>query len=187
MFGSHDNFSKPLQFTTGDVGKNILIGKGKLIYWDAKKELGNFKGDFSLKIKGSKYIPMVTFDNILANQKIKRGSSFHIKWTPNTKDKEVLLKIQKNNVPINKPIVVPNSGSFTWNMPPKLKPGKGYTVQILDTNNLIREETSEVFSVRRKVPLMYILAPAAVVVGVTAALLNKNEGGIPAPPSPPAR
>lgn len=187
LFGSHDNFSEPLQYTTGDVGKNIQLGKGKVIHWDAKRELGNFKGDFSLKIKGSKYTPMVTFDNITANLKIKRGSDFNIKWTPNTKDKEVLLKIQKNNVPITKPIIVENSGSYEWNLPPKLKPGKGYSVQILDTKNLLREETSELFTARRKVPLMYIVVPTAIAVGVTAVLLKKDDSGIPDPPSPPER
>ena len=187
LYGSHDNFSEPLQYTTGDVGKNIQIGKSKVIRWDAKRELGNFKGDFSLKIKGSKYVPLVTFDNINSNLKIKRGNTFVIKWIPNTKDKEVLLKIQKSNVPISKSQIVENSGLYSWNLPADLKPGDTYSVQILDTKNLIREETSENFTVKRKIPLVYKIVPIAVAGGVAAVLLlNNDESGIPEPPAPPS-
>lgn len=186
LFGSHDNFTHPLQYTTGDIGKNIKIGSGKIVYWDAKKELGNFKGDFSLKLKGSKYIPLVNFDNINQSLKIKRGEIFEIKWTPNTKDDKVLLKIQRNGVPIVEPAVVENSGIYHWEVPDRLKPGSGYSVQILDTKNLIKQETSDNFGIIRKVALAYKIIPAAVIVGAVVFLIPKDKGGIPGPPDPPS-
>lgn len=186
LYGSHDNFSKPLLYTSGDVGKNIQIGKGKVIYWDAKKELGNFRGDFSLKIRGSKYIPFVTYQNIHENIKIKRGESFNIRWKSSTKADQVLLKIQRNGVPISDPISVDNLGNFTWEVPANLKAGKGYSVQILDAKNLIREETSKLFIVRRKIPLTFKVIPIAVAAGAAAYLLTQEkDNGIPEPPSPP--
>ena len=188
LYGSHDNFSEPLQFTTGDVGKNIQIGTGKIIYWDAKKELGNFKGDFSLKIKGSIYIPLVTFENIDQELKIKRGDDFEVRWNPNTKNEKVLIKIQRNGVPIAEPLIVENSGRYNWKVPRNLKAGKGYTVQILDTKNLIKEETSESFKIRRKIPLAYKIIPAIVAAGAAAVIItNDPDQGIPGPPAPPSR
>ena len=186
LYGSHDNFAAPLQYTTGDVGKKIQLGPGKIIYWDAKKELGVFKGDFSLKIKGKKYIPFVSYENISTDLKIKRGETFNIKWIPSTKDANVLLKIQRNNVPISDPLIVENSGEFSWDIPSNMKAGKGYTVQILNTHNLLKEETSGSFSVRRKVPLAYKIIPAIAIVGISAYLLTKDEeSGIPNPPGVP--
>ena len=187
LFGSHDNFTQPLQYTTGDIGKNIRIGSGKTIYWDAKKELGNFKGDFSLKIKGSIYIPLVSFKNIDDDLKIKRGDLFEVKWTPNTKDQNVLLKIQRNGVPIAEPLIVENSGIFRWEVPSKLKANNDYAIQILDTKNLLKEETSKNFSIRRKVPLAYKIIPAALIIGAGVILFNKDDDGIPNPPAPPER
>lgn len=186
LYGSHDNFYGPLQYTTGDVGKKIKIGSGKVIYWDAKKELGNFKGDFSLKIKGSEYIPFVSYKNINEDLKLKRGESFNINWTPSTKARNVILKIQRNGVPISDPMEVENSGTFTWQIPSNLKACKGYTVQILDTENLLKEETSESFSVRRKVSLTFKILPIIAAVGVGAFLLySDKESGIPNPPGVP--
>src|SRR5579859_7040192 len=51
LFSSHDNFNLPLSKVNGDVGKNISSGTGKRIEWDAS-ELGEFKGDINLKVKG---------------------------------------------------------------------------------------------------------------------------------------
>ena len=186
LYGSHDNFVEPLQYTTGNVGKKIRLGPGKIIYWDAKKELGVFKGDFSLKIKGTKYVPFVSYENISIDLKIKRGETFIIKWIPSTKASNVLLKIQRYGVPISEPLIVENSGIFSWDIPANMKAGKGYTVQILNTENLLKEETSVSFSVRRKVPLAYKIIPALVVVGIGAYLFTKDEeSGIPTPPGVP--
>ncbi len=186
LYGSHDNFTAPLQHTTGDVGKNIQIGANKIIYWDAQKELGIFKGDFSLKVKGNKYIPYVSFKNIDSNLKIIRGESFNLKWKTSTKSHKVLLKINRNGFPVSDPFLVDNSGAYNWEVPAKLKPGKGYTFQILNTENLIDEETSENFSVRRKIPLGYKIIPAAIVALVAVMIISKDEDtGIPNPPGVP--
>ena len=188
LFGSHDNFSEPLQFTTGDVGKNIKIGSGKKIYWDAKRELGNFKGDFSLKIKGSIYLPLVTFQNIHSKLKLRRGDEFDIRWVPNTKDKSVLLKLQRNGVPIVEPFVIDNTGEYRWNIPARLKAGKGYSIQIIDQKNLMKEETSASFSVKRRVPLSVKIIPTMIAAGAAAYFVTKEQDqGIPGPPAPPSR
>ena len=188
LFGSHDNFSAPLQYTTGDVGKKIKLGKSKIIYWDAKKELGNFKGDFTLKIRGTRYIPFVKFENINKDLAIKRGHTFDIRWETSEKTKSVLVKIQRYGVPIIDAKVVDNNGLFSWEIPSKAKPGKGYSIQIVDTENPLREETSDLFVIKRKIPIAYKIIPVAVLGGAAAILFLKDEPtGIPGPPLPPTR
>ncbi len=188
LYSSHDNFTKPLQYTTGDVGKMIKPGRGKVIVWDAQKELGTFKGELSLKIKGSKYIPFVVIENIRENQKIKRGQPFEIRWKNNSKAKEVLLKILRYDVPVSESSVIDNTGRYIWDVPADMKAGKGYTIQIHDVENNLREETSSVFTVRRKVPLAYKIVPAAIVAGAVVVILNLNKDeGIPDPPGVPTQ
>jgi hypothetical protein len=188
LYGSHDNFAEPLQYTSGDVGKKIRIGTGKVIYWDAKKELGNFKGDFSLKIRGTKYIPFVTFKNINKDLKIKRGDVFEIKYTPSIKAEQVIMKIQRYGVPVDEPFPIDNTGVYAWDVPRKLKAGKGYTIQILDTKNMIKEETSEPFVIRRRVATVYKVIPAVAIVGGVVFYLTQNKDkGIPGPPALPER
>jgi hypothetical protein len=186
LYGSHDNFTTPLQMTTGDVGKKIIPGKDKVIYWDAKSELGNFKGDFSLRVKGAVYIPFVKFTSIPYNFSIKRGQIFEVNWDPTDKTKEVLFKIQRYGVPINDALVVENKGKFVWEIPKNVKPGKGYSIQILDTQNPLREETSNTFVIKRKIPTAYKIVPLALLGGAATFLLTKDPStGIPPPPGLP--
>jgi hypothetical protein len=188
LFSSHDNFQKPLQETTGDVGKGIKLGAGKVIYWNAQKELGVFQGDLSLKIKGSKYVPFLKFTNINDQLKLKRGEHFTIQWKPGDKSQQVLLEIKRNDIPVEDPMIIDNSGNYDWKISEKAKPGKGYTIQIKDIENNLREETSQSFSVRRKVPLGYVIIPSAIVTGgLLYLLLNPTTStGIPEPPLTPS-
>ncbi|NJN28020.1 MAG: hypothetical protein HC819_19630 [Cyclobacteriaceae bacterium] len=162
-----------------------------MIYWDAQQELGNFKGDFSLKIRGSKYIPFVTFKNINENFAIKRGQSFDIHWETPAKTREVKLNILRYGVPVDEAQIISNTGKHTWDIPDRLPAGKGYAIQIADAENTMHEETSLTFAVRRKIPLGYKIIPVAAVAGATLILLSdngsNNKSGIPEPPSPPQR
>lgn len=187
LYGSHDNFKSPLQLTTGDVGKNIYPGSHKVIYWDAQKELGVFQGQISLKVKGSKYVPFVNFNPLEDKLKIVRGTSFNIQWEPMNKDKKVLVKILKNDVPVSTPKIIDNTGHYTWQVPKKSKPGNGYRVQILNTNNLLKEEKSNEFAVRRKIPMAIKIVPAALLLGAGILLLgHQDDSGIPNPPPAPS-
>ena len=189
LYSSHDNFTSPLQLTTGDVGKHVRIGSSKVIYWDAQKELGVFKGDISLKIKGSIYEPFIEFQNISKDLKIKKGETYRFRWKKNDKTKKILLHIKRHGVPAIEPILMDNSGEFTWIVPKSTKTGKGYTIQIMDIENNLREETSKSFALKGKPTWAFIAVPAAVVAGVGIYFMTKpgeTESGIPEPPTAPA-
>lgn len=189
LFCSHDNFQKPLQLTTGDIGKGIRVGAGKVIYWNARQELGNFKGDISLKIKGEIYTPMVQYLNVYENLKLKQGSQFEFQWKANDKSDKVLLKIQRHGVPVAAPLIVDNQGSYTWTIPRDASAGKGYTVQVTDINNPLRGETSNTFSIKRRVSIGYKIIPPLLVAGGIAAIFlagSESEKEIPDPPQTPA-
>jgi len=185
LYCSHDNFTKPLQYAIGDIGKNIYTGRQKTIIWDAQRELGNFKGDIILKIKGSEYKPFATFINVPERLKIKRGSIYSFEWSYEKKPEKVLVKVLKNGVPVQDPEITTNTGKYVWSVPKHVKAGKGYAFQLVDPENMLRQESSHEFTISRKIPLGYIIVPAAIV-GVSAIfLLGPNEEGIPEPPSVP--
>lgn len=48
LYASHNNFRTPLARVRGDVGAGVKPGKGKRIEWDAKAEMGPFKGELTL-------------------------------------------------------------------------------------------------------------------------------------------
>ena len=59
LFSSKDNFSAPLTKVTGDAGNEIKPGNDKSITWDIKRELGNYKGDLELGLRGKFYVPFL--------------------------------------------------------------------------------------------------------------------------------
>jgi len=187
LYGSHDNFQNPLQETTGDVGKGIRVGVGKVIYWNAEKELGNFKGDFSLKIKGQKYDPIVEFKNISNQLKLKRGEQYNFQWRSNIKSDRVMFTIKRNGVPVTESSLIENTGEFLWFIPRDLKPSRDLSIEIADPENLLRKETSTPFAVRRRTPLAVKLIPAVAVIaaGATYFITNKSDDKIPEPPGLP--
>lgn len=187
LYSSHDNFQKPLQETTGDVGKGIKVGTGKAIYWNAQKELGVFKGELNLRIKGQVYEPIIVFKNINNQLKLKRGNQYSIEWDTNIKADKILFSIERNGIPIADPDIIDNTGTFTWFIPMDTKPGKFFSVKISDTENMLRNETSEHFVVKRRIPLGLKIIPAVAIVGGVAVLLlmPPPEEGIPSPPEAP--
>ncbi len=184
LYSSHDNFTKPLQLASGDVGKNVYPGLNKTIIWDGAGELGNFKGEVILKIKGSVYKPFVTYINVPDRLTIKRGSIYTFEWSYDKKPEKVMLKILRKGVPVDDPKIIDNLGKYVWSVPKNTPTGKGYSLQLSDPENLIREESSHSFIIKRKVPLGFIGVPAAII-GTAAVLLFLPENGIPEPPSAP--
>jgi hypothetical protein len=188
LYSSLDNFQKPLQLTSGDVGKGIEIGPGKVIYWNAEKELGVFRGDISLKIKGEPYVPFIEFINFAEGSRVKRGRSLEIQWKAHRKRDNVLLKINRNGVPVSDPAIIDNSGSFTWIIPNDIKPSKHFNVEIVDVENPLRREISPQFRVKRRFPLGYKVSLGVLIPGGVGAALMLNDdtqSGIPGPPEAP--
>src|SRR5688572_12735677 len=64
LFSSQNNFAAALAKVTGDVGGEIKAGNGKKIIWNAKEELGAYKGKLSLEVRGKVFIPVAKFSSL---------------------------------------------------------------------------------------------------------------------------
>jgi hypothetical protein len=188
LYSSHDNFKKPLQNVTGDVGRGIEAGSDKVIYWDAKSELGNFKGKVNLKITGGKYVPLALFEEELFREKIRRANNFEIRWTSGYKpDEMVQLNIQRYNSTLQS-FDIENSGSFVWKIPSDFKTGDGYSIRICKPDNPLKGETSENFKIKTKIPASIKILPAVVVAGTLGIIYGasgKDNNTIEGPPQLP--
>ncbi len=192
LYGSHDNYSSPLMEVTGDVGQKVSSGRQKVIYWDARKEFGNFKGDVNLKIKGDFYTPLVAYNDFINDQKIKKSKTMNITWEPVAEFEELTFEIVKNGSPITRKISIRNSGKYTWTVPGNYKAGDGYRVKLGSKENPMKYELSDEFTIKRKVPTLLKIAPVVVAGGVFVIMMGGDEspGGqetdesIPDPPNP---
>lgn len=172
LYHSLDNYTRPLTQVTGDIGMDIVPGRNKKVTWDAKTELGEFKGGLSLKLR-SVFIPFLTFD-ISKGSKFKRGKSAEIRWDGYSGKLDLELYQGRNRV--STLAALSSASSFTWNIPKEFNLGSEYRMKASGNG---REVYSGPFSVKRKVPMALWIAPGVAVVGGIVAIIAGSGGTEP--------
>lgn len=77
---------------SGDVGLEITPGKGKLIVWEVKKELIDYKGEIKVSIRGDITPPFLIIISPQIDQLFRRGKKGVIEWTSTT-SAQIKLKL----------------------------------------------------------------------------------------------
>ncbi len=196
LFSSKDNYSAPLTKVTGDVGNEIKPGKDKRIIWDVVAELGSFKGDLELEVRGKIFVPFMKLTNFDASKKYKKGKSYPLTWTSGNMGGQIDVELYDGQTRVTSDRGVANSGKFEWVIPNSVKPGSNYRLKFTDTKN--REEViyTKEFKIVPKMPMAAkaLIGLAVVGGGVAAAMAGGGgDGGgtttppssLPGPPNPP--
>ena len=168
IYSSHNNFSSPLKYISGDMGNSLVPGNGKRIEWEAKKELGNYKGDLSFEIRAD-VKALFAFKNSVTNT--KRGKPLTVAWRGGLKSEEVKVTLLKEGVEQSSLATVNNNGDYQWTVPAKQKTGDGYQVRLMNGKETI---TSDRFAIRHKVPTIVKILPV-VVIGAVVALVGGSK------------
>jgi hypothetical protein len=192
LFSSKDNFSAPLTKVTGDVGNEIKPGKDKKIIWDVVAELGSFKGDLELEVRGRIFVPFMRLTNFDTSKKYKRGKSYPLTWTSGNMGGQIDIELYDGQTRVHSDRGVSNSGKFEWVIPASVKPGSNYRLKFTDTKN--REDViyTREFKIVPKVPMAAkaLIGLAVVGGGAVVALSGGGEKvgseGLPGPPPPPS-
>lgn len=192
---SKDNFASALKEVTGDVGSNQSAGTGKKIIWDARKELGAFKGDISFEITATVTFTPLKFVKPIAGSGVKIGKPYSVQWVGGTEGRNLKLELMKNNTSVMDMGNINNTGSYTWNVPKTMEKGENYKFRLLDPTKPNNAVLSAQFDLKKTSILVYVI-PGAVAVGVlTAVLVSGGDGGgggeptggeeLASPPPPP--
>ncbi len=171
---SKDGFKKPLKEATGDIGINQIAGTGKKITWNARKELGSFKGSISFKIIATVTFAPLKFVQPAAGSGIKIGKTYTIEWQGSTLNRSLKLELLKNNSQIIDMGNIKNTGSYAWSVPKNLEKGPHYQLKLFDPTKPNEAVLSAQFNLK-KMPLLIYIGAGVVVVGVAAVLLGGNK------------
>lgn len=168
LYSSHDNYTTPIAFSTGDLGENVMPGKAKRVVWEVKNSLpADFDSDITLKVKASKVMPVVVklVINPLSKTAYKKGQTVEVQWQGGKPTDKINIELYKDKELQNKLAEnVSNSQSYKWAVPKTLK-GKGYSIHI---SNATDQSNSQSFTIKPKMPLLLIIAPVVVLGGVIA-------------------
>lgn len=186
LYSSSDNFIQRLEKVSGDIGVGIPVGDNKEIIWDPYEEYGSdFKGDISLDIKASIYIPFITLDKFEDyGDTFKRGKPYPLTWSGGRGDNQLIFDLYQGERKITVLDERPNNGKWVMNIPTNVKPGKDFRLRISDKSNKDEVVYTNYFSVKRKIPLWLKSGVGLVIVGIGAKIILNESLGIPDPPEP---
>jgi hypothetical protein len=180
LYSSFNNFRTPLAKVSGDVGQGVREGKGKRIVWEARTEIGNFKGQLTFEIEAILVAPL-TLKSPMAST--KRGGSIPVSWRGGDQHQNVKIELLKGGTLVTVLGTVQNSGVYAWQVSSKQKPGSDYTLRLVCGNETA---TSAAFSIKPKIPMWVKIAVPVVIVGVLLIPKSENpatDARLPAPPS----
>ncbi len=125
LFGSHDDFKKPLR-ARGDVDtKRVLPGKGKVIRWNPE-ELVQYDGEISFRIVYEVAPPLFTLIKS-SMPSVKRGKTAEITWSTDLKE-PVRVELVKGETRL--PAGTSTNGRLTYTVPKNAKPG-AYNIELI--------------------------------------------------------
>ena len=153
LYASSNNFSSPLQQVRGDVGKGQADGKSKRIEWDAKNELGNFKGELSFEVRAEVIAAFMLRNEI---KSAKRGKSVQLDWRGGAKNQDVKIELLKAGVSQGVVGTVTNNGTYQWNVAANEKTGSGYQLRFINGKEAV---TTQSFSIKHKIPTLLKILP----------------------------
>jgi hypothetical protein len=186
LYSSVDQYSLPLEYVDGYVGDDIEAGLNKFIDWDISKELVAFDGELAFEVRATlTFTPIsVAFPD---KTKIGRGKQHEISWNGTNARENVDIQLFRNGAKVQTIAHTINDGSYDWDVPYSIIPGKGYAIRISSTSSS-ESDTGNEFTIRRKVPLMFKLIPFVIITPVIIKLTEEEPSEpklLPKPPNTP--
>lgn len=193
LYSSVNKYTQPLERVSGDIGKNITPGKNKEITWNFGNEIVKFRGEVVFELQVRVFKPFLSFQNPYEGSSFRRGKTNKIDWKGGPQNANLKLELYHDGYKVNTIENTENHGSFRWNIPKNIKPGKGYQIKATNSRNQDAVAFSPEFGIKPKIPLMIKLTPVlAVGVGVYFLLdilsgdgpVKPDDNRIQDPPNP---
>jgi hypothetical protein len=177
MYGSLDNFVKPITNATGNIGE-VSPGPNRRVEWDIKNLPAGFTGTPTFQFKGE-IIHGWKFVNP-KNGTLRRGKKYTLRWAGGMSYDTINLKfISPGNV-ITEIATVKNTGNYQWRVPKKTETGIGYVLRLTKEKEVFEQQ----ILIRRKTPIALVAIPlvgVAVFLGIGD---SDSEGPTELPDAP---
>ena len=174
-----------LLYVRGDVGRNVVPGRGKRIEWGAKKEIGVFDNTLAFRVEATLTFSPIALKNPAGAAMWRRGKGHTIDWAGGVENEDLQLELWKDSTLGFIITRTANQGKYDWQVPVGLAPGDDYKIRLASVAAPTNFRFSEPFSIRRKIPLAAKLIPVGVAVGVGTWLLVRRLSEPAEPDLPP--
>ena len=190
IYSSHNDYELKLANVIGDVGNNILPGRGKIITWYLLQELpASFDETIQLKLIASPAAAAVEpvarkmrFISPVENAKAKKGKLIQLRWEGTSIDNNYLLELYSGNVKKSDIVQTVKDQYYNWKIPKSTEKGKNYKIKLTNRGNTMEYVFSPVFEIKAGFPKALVAVPVVVVAGVVYFVIgsdhdNNGNGG----------
>lgn len=180
LYSSHNDFSTPLLLVGGHVGSFISPGDNKLVVWEARKELQNFKGQIIIEVRAEPIVLPYQF-NFEKKIKARRGTTLKINWTGGKKSDVVDLQLLNKNKEVVSVLASSNNEkTYSWKIPKNFKKDV-YHIRLIAPGYDITSDPFKIHGTRK----WWLVIPAAAG-GLFLVLNSPDDQPLPLPPGPPS-
>ena len=169
LFASYDNFNAPLINVTGDVGPNVSEGKGKRVEWESKLEVGKYKGPLTFEIEAIVIAPLTLKTELIS---AKRGKTQPLRWRGGDQNQNLKIELLKGGSVVEVLGSPSNRGSFEWVVSAKQKPGKDYSLRLVNGRETLN---SQAFAIKPKIPMWVKIAIPVAALGAILVLPKSSS------------
>jgi hypothetical protein len=181
VYGSHNNYSAPLNQVSGDV-TNVIPGTNKRIEWNARAEMVDYSGDITFELRADLVAATLT---VRTPSGVKRGKTATITYEGVTQGQNVKLELIKSGVVVQQVGTTSDPSTYKWTVPADVNKASDYQIRLTAGS---RTATSGSFAIRSKSRALIYIIPAVVVTGVVVFLATKPKKNpvhdLPTPPEP---
>ncbi|MFN3939975.1 MAG: hypothetical protein ACK4IY_05275 [Chitinophagales bacterium] len=181
VYASHNDFNAPLLWVGGHVGSSISPGDNKLIIWEARKELENFKGQIIIEIQADPIVLPYQF-NFEKKIKARRSAPLRIDWIGGKKSDVIDIQLlNKNKEVINVLTSTNNEKTYLWKIPRDFKKDV-YHIRLIAPGYDITSNPFKVQGTRK----WWLIIPATGGLLLALILTDNKDQPLPLPPGPPS-
>jgi len=182
LFSSFNNFRSALTQVSGDVGPGVKLGQGRKINWEAKQEMGSYRGSVTFEVEAVLVAPLTLKSPISST---KRGTKVPLQWRGGDHHKNVKIELVRDGQVVSVIDNVANQGAYEWQMSSGTKAGKDYVLRL---TNGSETATSPPFDIKRKIPVWVLVAVPVVIAGVLLIPKSSSDSStktdrLPPPPA----
>ncbi|HTH55205.1 MAG TPA: hypothetical protein VL728_04120 [Cyclobacteriaceae bacterium] len=180
---SQDNFLAPLINISGDLGFEVRPGRDKKIIWNPRKELGgSFNGKVSVELRATVFVPFLKLNGFEKYKSVVRGRNYNILWSGGSAQNILNFELLQNDKVVTSFPNIANVGHHGLKFPAHVRVGENYRLRVSDTKNSDEVVYTGIFSIRRRIPLVFKFAAGAIISTGIFALSSKNtEPDLPGP------
>lgn len=174
---SFDNYTKALKVAKGKT-QGVAPGTGLKFAISSKENFSEHNGELDFSINAKMVYSPLSFLSPKLNAKQVMGKQMLISWKGGMANERYTLELYQGDLKMSNIASELTAKDYAWNIPKKSSKGN-FKIKLAAGNDPNQTSFSSEFRIKKKFPIIFVLAPVAVIGGVLATMGGGGGGSNP--------